>query len=244
MSTNNRRALIVELGVVDYETGLKIQYELHHLRQKGAVEDTLILLEHSPVITLGRRADKRNLLVSEQELTRRGIALYKTERGGDITYHGPGQLVGYLIFRLNQSNIGVRRFVEKIEEALILTVRNFGVKATIKPKQIGIWVEEKKVASIGIAVREGITLHGFAINVKKDLSGFYLINPCGLNASQITALEELKGEKIAMSDVRQAIINSFTNVFGLTFHKNLPRSLTSLTNLASSSLIASASLSE
>lgn len=274
MSTNRRRALLVELGVVDYETGLKIQYELHRLRRSGEVEDTLILLEHPPVLTLGRRADKRNLLVSEQKLTREGIPIYKIERGGDITYHGPGQLVGYLIFRLGEGGVGVRWFVEKIEQALALTVRNFGVEATVKPKQIGVWVEGKKVASIGIAVREGITLHGFALNVKSDLSGFYLINPCGLNATQITALETAlhcerseaisprkwtrddvgtqtrprlreaiaKCERVAMTDVREAVRSSFADVFGLTFHRNLPRSLTSLTNRASSSPIASTSL--
>jgi lipoyl(octanoyl) transferase len=236
--------LIIELGRVEYETGLKLQKEIWQKRVQGQIEDSLILLEHQPVITIGRRADKRNLLTSESELVRQGIRIYQVERGGDITYHGPGQLVGYPIFHLKAGLIGVKSFVENIEKALIQALRVFDIDASVQPKLIGVWAGGKKIASIGVAIKEGVSMHGFALNVKADLRGFNLINPCGLSADQMTSMEGvLPGQKITMPEVRSAVISGFEQVFGFVFQKNLPRSLTSLTNLVSSERISSASCS-
>lgn len=230
----------MQLGTVDYGSALELQYELHSLRRNNTIDDTLLLLEHPPVITFGRRANRKNLLVSEEELALRGIKVYQIERGGDITYHGPGQLIGYPIFHLRTGLLGIRRFVEMVEQALILALKNLGVDAGVKPKQIGVWVQDKKIASLGIAVKEHITLHGFALNVKGELAGFQLINPCGLNPSVMTTIERCGGEN-AMPLVRAAVIAGFEQIFGIEFQKNLPRSLTSLTKRLNSFCISSAS---
>lgn len=230
-------AYLLTLGKLDYEAGWRFQHRLWAERVKGTVDDTLILLEHPPVITLGRRADRRHLLVSESELNRRGIRVYQVERGGDITYHGPGQLIGYPIFRLE---MGVRRFVELVEQALIRSLMSFNIQANIKPKLIGVWVEGKKIASVGIAVQQGVTLHGFALNVGGDLSGFGLINPCGLKPDVMTSISAELGWELKPEEVIDSVVSGFEQTFGLRFQRNLPRSLTSLTNSVSSERIRSA----
>lgn len=235
-----RPALLWELGTVEYQRALVLQHEVHQQRVASRIPDTLLLLEHPPVITLGRTADKSNLLVAEAELTRLGIAVKKVERGGDVTYHGPGQLVGYPIFHLREGLIGVRRFVEGVEMALVLALQDLGIPAEVQPKLVGVWVKGKKIASIGIAVREGVTLHGFALNVKKDLSGFRLIHPCGMKSVAMTAIEI----EVGMADpptVRAAVVSGFERAFGLVFQKNLPRSLTTRINSDSVFAIDSAS---
>ncbi|MGQ9677693.1 MAG: lipoyl(octanoyl) transferase LipB [bacterium] len=238
-----RSALLIELGSVDYFPALNLQRELHRLRHNETVPDTLILLEHPPVITLGHRAKKTNLLVSQEELAHRGIKVYQIERGGDITYHGPGQLIGYPIFRLKVGLLGIRQFVENIELALVSALKELGVNVQIKPKLIGVWVGDKKIASIGVAVREHITFHGFALNVRGDLSGFQLINPCGLNSAVMTSIEQQGGVTIPQT-VRQAVVKGFERVFEIRFQRKLPRSLTSLTNWLNTRCISSASTRE
>ncbi len=235
-----RPALLIELGMVDYQVALNIQAEIHQLRLAGKVPDTLILLEHPPVITIGRSGNRRNLLVSEEELNRQGIKVYNIERGGDITYHGPGQLIGYPLFQLQNGLIGVRNFVEKVEEALIFALGQLGISATVKPKLIGVWIGEKKVASIGIAVSRSITRHGFALNVSGTLAGFKLINPCGMNPDVMTTVENTGGIT-DMKVVRQAVVSGFAQTFELEFQKNLPLNLTSLTKQDNDLAIASAS---
>ncbi len=244
-----RPAILIQLGMVDYLDALNLQLELHRLRLAGEIPDTLILLEHPPVITIGRSKDRRNLLASETELNRHGIKVYHIDRGGDITYHGPGQLIGYLIFSLHSALIGVRRFVEKIEDALILSLAQLGVRANSKAKMVGVWIGDKKVASLGIAVSGGVTRHGFALNVSGDLAGFRLINPCGMSADVMTTIEQAGGPA-DMKLVRQAVVSAFARTFqikllplpaGLAHQTNLPLNLTSLTNLARQLAIASAS---
>ena len=234
---------MVELGRVDYGRALMLQRSVWELRLRDEIPDTLILLEHPPVITLGRSAKLDNLLVSEAELTKRGMALYRTERGGDITFHGPGQLVGYPVFSLRQGLVGVRRFVEGLERALILALGRLGVRAQIRPGYIGVWVGEKKIASIGIAVRQGVTLHGFALNVTTDLSWFQLVRPCGLVGVVMTSIEREAGEQMA-HNVRREVRQAFAAVFGISFQSNLPRSLASLTKGLSAESIARASSRE
>lgn len=238
-----RSALLIELGPVDYLVALNLQRELHRLRHTETIPDTLLLVEHPPVITLGHRAKKTNLLVSEEELARQGIKIYQIERGGDITYHGPGQLIGYPIFRLSAPLLGIRCFVENVESALVFALKKLGVIAQTKPKLIGVWVGEKKIASIGIAVHNHITLHGFALNVRGDLAGFQLINPCGLDSTVMTNIEQLRGVT-APQTVRRAVVAGFERSFKIRFQRKLPRSLTSLTNQLSSFWNSSASARE
>ncbi|MEO0009797.1 MAG: lipoyl(octanoyl) transferase LipB [candidate division WOR-3 bacterium] len=235
-----RAANLILLDRIDYEAGMALQRLVWELRVKNEIEDSLILCEHPPVITLGRRADRRNLLATESELERRGIRVYQVERGGDITYHGPGQLLGYPIFKLESGLLGVRRFVELVESALIRALAEFGIRAETRPKLVGVWAGEKKIASLGIAVQEGVTFHGFALNIGSDLGGFQLINPCGLSSWIMTSMEIELGQTVSRNQVVKAVISGFEQVFGLRFQTNLPRSLTSLTNFASSERIASA----
>ena len=236
-------AYLISLGTLDYEAGLGLQHQLREVRLREEIEDTLILLEHPPVLTLGRRADRRNILISEAELARRGIKVYPVERGGDITYHSPGQLIGYPIFKL-KTNFGVRRFVQNLEQALITALSQFNINASIREKLIGVWVDDHKIASIGIAVQNGVTFHGFALNYGPDLSGFRLINPCGLKSELMTSITLEINRHVNRSEVEAAVIKGFEQVFAIKFQTNLPRSLTSLTNRASSARISSASLSE
>jgi lipoate-protein ligase B len=229
----------VALGRVDYGAALAFQRRLHELRAAGEIPDTLVLLEHPPVITLGRSAKPANLLVSEAELARRSVAVHRIERGGDVTFHGPGQLVGYPVFHLRQGFVGVRPFVDRLQQALVAALEQLGVVARLRQALVGVWVEDRKIASIGIAVKRWVTLHGFALNVTTDLSYFSLINPCGMAQVRMTSVAR-EGGSTDEPLVRQAVVGGFQQVFGVSFQRNLPRSLTSLTNGLSASAIDSA----
>ena len=243
-------ALLLSLGQTDYARALDLQHGLVRLRVGGEIPDVLVLLEHPPVITMGKSAKAANLLLSESELARRGITLFRVERGGDVTYHGPGQLVGYPVFHLKQGLIGVRPYVEKVEAALIGVLARLGVAASVRPGHIGVWVGSRKIASIGVSVSKRVTYHGFALNVTTDLSAFTLMNPCGMPDVVMTSVEQEGG----VSDpgaVRRAIVDAFHDQFGCRFGdvdegyaSHLPRSITDLTKGLSFSAIAAASARE
>ena len=192
---------VVYLGRIPYREGLEIQERLVELRKADAIGDVLVMLEHPPVLTLGRNAGRENLLLTEEALAERGVEVVETNRGGDITYHGPGQLVGYPIFDLRGPVRGDRKwlgpvdFVRQIEEALIRTMADYGVAAERVPGRTGVWTEpngsipEKKIAAIGIHVSAGVTSHGFALNVTTDLRDFDWIVPCGIGDRGVTSLE-------------------------------------------------------
>ncbi len=194
------------LGEIGYREALALQHDLVDRRLEREIPDTLLLLTHPHVYTLGRRGDEKNLLVPRESLAAEGIPLERVERGGDITYHGPGQLVGYPIFRLGRP--GVRRFVSSIEEALIDALSGFGVRACAVPGLTGVWVGEKKIASIGIAVRKWVTYHGFALNVTTDLSRFRRIHLCGLKGREATSIAEATGSVPSMDAVRDAVASA------------------------------------
>jgi lipoate-protein ligase B len=225
---------------VEYTDGLELQRTVRELRSAGAIPDTLILLEHPPVVTLGKHASSSNLLVSESVLSQRGIQIIRTERGGDVTFHGPGQLVGYPVFRLRSGLVGVRRYVELVQQALVRALADVGVAGSVRRGYVGVWSGEKKIASIGVAVRQGITFHGFALNVRTDLSHFELMRPCGIADVQMTSMLQEGGDS-DLETVAAAVVSGFEQVFGLRFQRNLPRSLTSLTKGLSDSAMASAS---
>jgi len=231
---------LLSLGRVEYGRALELQRELWRLRVEDKLPDTLVLLEHDPVITLGRSANASNLLVSEEELARRGVSLYRIERGGDVTFHGPGQLVGYPVFKLETGIAGVRWFVERVEAALVAALVELGVKAGLRPGHIGVWCGERKVASLGIAVKRRVTFHGFALNVSVDLDWFVLVNPCGMPATCMTSVAR-EGGTTDDSRVRAAVVAAFEREFGVELQAKLPRILTSLTDRLNTAASASTS---
>ncbi|HEY7528443.1 MAG TPA: lipoyl(octanoyl) transferase LipB [Candidatus Deferrimicrobiaceae bacterium] len=192
------------LGHVEYRRALDLQMQCLRRRAGGEIPDTLLLLTHPHVYTIGRLGDAANLLVTEEFLAREGIALERITRGGDITYHGPGQLVGYPIVLLSRPD--VHRFVRCLEAALIESLSAFGVPGERIDGLTGVWAKGKKIASIGIGVRRWVTYHGFALNVNTDLSFFRRIHLCGLKGREATSIEEVTGRKIPMEAVRDAVV--------------------------------------
>ncbi len=208
------------LGQVAYDEALKLQQELVEDRRAGRIGDTLLLLEHPPVITLGARNRGRptNVIASAAELAHAGVTVVETGRGGDVTYHGPGQLVGYPIFDLRPDRCDVHRYVRDLEEALIRAIRTFGIEAGRVPGLTGVWVgppgRESKLAAIGIRISRWITSHGFALNVATNLDHFQLIVPCGIADRGVTSLEHLLGRRPEMSQVEDAVSEGVASVFG------------------------------
>jgi len=224
------------LGRVAYDDALRIQNELVELRYQGRVGNVLLLLEHPPVLTLGRNANRANVLASDEMLAARGVTLHQINRGGDVTYHGPGQLVGYPIFDLRSlhnasgSRMGPVDFVRQMEEALIRLCRINGVRAGRISGLTGVWcgsaepqtspTESKKIGAIGIHVSRGITSHGFAFNVTTNLDDFQLINPCGITDKAVTSLER----EVSSPDLvptLEAIANEAARQFGLVLHEHV-----------------------
>jgi lipoyl(octanoyl) transferase len=219
---------VLYLGLVDYEAALQLQHSLVNLRKQGRIADTLLLLEHPPVITLGRNAKKSNLLASPEMLAQRGVKLIESDRGGDITFHGPGQLVGYPIFDVRgfavrsgqRKSLGAVEFVRLLEEALVRACGYFAVPAARIPGLTGVWVEgargeQAKIAAIGLHISRSVTSHGFAMNVNNDLDYFNLIVPCGLASRPVTSLagEVRDPESLKMEAVVHAVARSFGRVF-------------------------------
>jgi lipoyl(octanoyl) transferase len=206
---------IRRLGTVGYEEAIDLQAGLVDERRRGEVGDLLLLLEHPPVITLGvkTRHTRTNIVASDAQLAAAGVAVFQSGRGGDVTYHGPGQLVGYPIFDLNPHRRDVHRYVRDIEEALILAAASFGVTAARAPGLTGIWVGNDKLAAIGVRISRWITSHGFAFNVSTNLSHFDLIVPCGIQGRGVTSLERLLGRPVAMAEVEAAVESGFRSVF-------------------------------
>jgi lipoyl(octanoyl) transferase len=205
------------LGLVDYQAALDLQKDLVEQRKQGLIPDQLLLLEHPHVITLGARnhTSRSNLLETPEALARQGVALFETGRGGDVTYHGPGQLVGYPILELPKDRRDVHRYVRDLEEVLIQAVSDFGVAATRIPGLTGIWVGNEKLAAIGVRISRWVTSHGFALNVSTDLSRFDLIVPCGIADKGVTSMERLLGRPMATADVHDAVVRAFTRSFAL-----------------------------
>lgn len=204
---------IIMTGLLEYEAAWHLQQELWRNRRDGRLDDTLLLLQHPPTITMGRGGNEENLLLEEGELKNKGIKFYFTDRGGDITYHGPGQLIGYPIVNFKDHNLSFRNFIELLEEVIILTLQQLGIKANRVPRCIGLWTGKKKVASIGVRIRKGITTHGFALNVNNDLTPFQYINPCGIKGLKATSLMEILEKKIDFGSVSDRIGENFARVF-------------------------------
>ncbi len=222
---------IFHAGRMDYAEALALQQRLVALRKQQRIGDVLILVEHPPVLTLGRNAHRTNILVSDEELARRGVMLHEINRGGDVTYHGPGQIVGYPILDLrsgfpNQSgpHLGAVEYVRRLEEVLIRACGDYGVMTERIAGRTGVWtlaggsVAEKKIAAIGVHISQGVTSHGFAWNITADLRDFDLIVPCGIADRAVTSLEQEIDESRAamptMDEARHAVARHFGRIFG------------------------------
>ena len=225
---------LLKLGRVGYGRALLLQERLVELRRAGEVGDMLLLLEHPPVLTLGRNAGRENIVASDVELATRGVALHMVKRGGDVTYHGPGQLVGYPILDLRAhmlesgARLGLVDYVRRLEEVLIRVAGEYGVRAQRVPGRTGVWTQpmvrggaaseagmaERKLAAIGVHVSRGITSHGFALNVTTDLRDFNLIVPCGIRDRAVTSLEAEATASPTMPEIADAVARAFGRVFG------------------------------
>lgn len=215
----------VQLGIINYATGLGLQQKLVDLHKQQRIDDVLLLLEHTPVITLGRNAKTSNVLASPEQLSARGVEVFECDRGGDVTFHGPGQLVGYPIFDLhglassdpNRKSLGAVEFVRKLEEVLIRTCAAFGLATERVAGLTGVWTKQAtpaKIAAIGVHISRGVTSHGFALNVNSDLDYFNLIIPCGIVAKPVTSIQKELGREVALNEVAHMVSHNFGEVFG------------------------------
>jgi lipoyl(octanoyl) transferase len=203
------------LGTVPYADALDLQHRLVEARKAGEISNQLLLLQHPPVITLGVKArnDRSHVLASQDDLLERGVEIVESGRGGDVTFHGPGQIVGYPILDLRPDRCDVHRYVRDLEEVLVRTLATFGVDSQRSPGLTGVWVGHDKIAAIGVRIARWITSHGFALNVNTDLSQFDLIVPCGIRNRGVTSLARLLGRTVELVAVEDAIVSSVTTVF-------------------------------
>lgn len=195
--------LVVEyIGRIDYSEAFEKQLQLHSQRVRGDIFDTLLLLEHPHVYTLGRHADESNIILSEAQRKARGVDVLRVDRGGDVTYHGPGQLMGYPIIKLDDWSLSPRRLVEWVEMFIIQTLSIYNIEAYIHPDLPGVWVGDAKICAIGMRIKDGVSYHGFALNISTDLSYFDGIIPCGIQNRGVCSMKSLLGHPIQENTLR------------------------------------------
>ncbi len=207
-------AVFEDLGRIGYKDAWDLQLRVHAERVADARPDTLLFCEHDPVLTMGKSGKGQNLLVSPEELHRRGVEYYAIERGGDLTYHGPGQLVAYPIFKLPRLR-EVQNFVRKMERAINQALATFGIAAQQRADHAGAFVHGAKIASIGAAVRAGVTYHGLALDVCTDLAYFQLINPCGMPGVAVTSIARELGREVSVQEAKAPLRDAMIDVYGL-----------------------------
>jgi lipoate-protein ligase B len=210
---------VLDLGRVPYEKAWKYQKELVENRRRGEIGDSLVFVEHPPVLTLGRSWKRQNILADTPALTEKGVEVYEVERGGDVTYHGPGQVVGYPIVNLADRGRDLHRYLRDLEEVILRVVGSYGLEARRHEGLTGVWVGEEKVCAFGVAVRSWVTYHGFALNVNTDLSFFNLIHPCGIQDMGVTSLAKLQGHWVDPEEVKARIAEAFAQVFGYSLEE-------------------------
>lgn len=198
---------LTDLGRRDYAETWELQKRWADEASAGGPE-RLVLVEHDDVVTLGRGTKPQNVLLHD-------LPIYEIERGGDATYHGPGQLVGYPLIRLAERGLGIHSYLRKLEATIVHALASFGIRARAVPRKTGVWVDDRKIASIGIAVRGGVSYHGFALNVTTDLTRFQAINPCGFDAGVMTSLQDVDGHPYELDNVKHAVLDAFEATFGI-----------------------------
>ncbi|NQT94869.1 MAG: lipoyl(octanoyl) transferase LipB [Candidatus Omnitrophica bacterium] len=206
----------IDLGLTSYRSAYDFQKQCVEEVKSGSVDGFLLLTEHNPVFTLGRFAQKENLLVGTEEAESKGIDVIETNRGGDITFHGPGQLVAYPIFNLSNHHKDVHRYLRELEKVAIGTLADFGLEAFSVKARTGCWMKNGKIASIGIGISRWVTYHGIAINANVDLKFFDMINPCGFKDIDVTSMKEMLGHDIDMEALKEKFIVNFSNIFNIS----------------------------
>jgi lipoyl(octanoyl) transferase len=210
---------VYKLGRVEYGDGLTLMQRFADARRQELIGDSLLLLEHPPVLTLGRGAKRENIIASDERLSAEGVEIFETNRGGDVTYHGPGQVVGYPIFLLPKARQDVRRYVRDVERCIIQTLAGYGLQAGTIPKWPGVWLGEegstdaRKIAAIGVHLSRWLTTHGFALNVNTHLPHFQLIVPCGIREAGVTSMQRELGRSVSVPEVEEALARHFSTVF-------------------------------
>jgi|LSQX01.3.fsa_nt_gb lipoate-protein ligase B len=208
---------VVDLGLITYQEAYQIQKTIYYLCYKTQLEDTLLFQENYPVITLGRSSAKQHVLVDPQQLHNYGIDVVHVDRGGDVTFHGPGQWVVSIISNLKNRTSNIHTFLRMLEKVIMITLNQHGLSPSQKENLSGVWVDDKKIASIGIAVEHGITRHGFALNVNLDLSYFDLIVACGIEKVEMTSMAQLADKKFNMNHIKEDLLNAFKQVFDIEY---------------------------
>ncbi len=214
-SLGGRECVTVSLGVVDYAEAVELQRRLHRQVVDGSLPDLLLLLEHPHVYTLGRRGKEKDLLSTEEERLACGVEVHRTDRGGEVTYHGPGQLVGYPIVDLRRWGGGPLVYVRALEAVIVATLGEFGLSSQSGEKPTGVWVGDAKIAAIGVKISRRVTMHGFALNVAPDLSYFDRIVPCGMPDAQVTSMAAVLAGDITVEQIVPVLIERFGETFGL-----------------------------
>jgi lipoate-protein ligase B len=207
------RCAVYQPGVMDYEDAYRLQKQLLEERLDGRIPDTLLLLEHPPTITVGKSGKLENILASPEELAQKGVSLVFIDRGGDVTYHGPGQLVGYPIFDLRGWEKDIHRYIHNLEETIIRTLKDFYIESGRDKNHPGVWVGNREIAAIGLRLKKWITMHGFALNVNTELEHFSLINPCGFSDRTATSISRLLGREVALEAVTERLLAHFAEIF-------------------------------
>ena len=211
--------MIFDLGTIDYADALKLQHELVSKRRFQRIPDSVMIVEHPAVFTIGRSGSRGNLLVDEAGLASRKITVVDADRGGDITFHSPGQLVIYPIIDLKKRSRDLHKYLRDLEGVAIGFLKMYGVKSGRHPEKTGVWVSGAKIASIGVAARDWITYHGLSINVNNDTSFFSMINPCGIKGLKVTSLKEILGKEVPINGAKRMLLDEFGKIFSLKFTK-------------------------
>jgi len=209
-----RELRVIQLGVRDYASVLALQEQTHAARVRGEIPDTLLLVEHEPTITLGRAAKREHVLATAEQLRAQGIAMHEIGRGGDVTYHGPGQLVAYPIFDLKPDRCDVRRYVRALEQVMLQVAESYGLTAHRVEGKTGAFCDQRKYGALGVRISRWVTMHGVAMNINAALDGFSLIVPCGLPDTPVTSLSREAGREITVADAIENTITQFSSIFG------------------------------
>lgn len=209
----SRKFNLCDCGTIAYKEAWDFQHQIFDLRVKNDIADTFIFVEHPHTYTLGKTADSANLIFNNEQLQKKGITVFNIDRGGDITYHGPGQIVGYPIIKLSDWKQDTHLYLRGLEEIIIRTCSHFGLETGRKEGLTGVWIENRKIAAIGIKVSRWVTMHGFAFNINTDLDLFNGIIPCGIKDKEVTSLKKELGKHVEMNDVKEILVKEFVDFF-------------------------------